>query len=80
MLVARDCGTLVDLQMRDFGAERRGRDLWMLFAAPVSLPARGDAASVSRVILDFVNTARAAGRRCGGKSFHPRVLSHSILP
>ncbi len=71
MLVARDCGTLVDPQMRDFGAERRGRDLWMLFAAPVALPARGDAASVSRVVLDLVNAARAAGRRCGGKSFPP---------
>ena len=43
----------------------------MIFAAPVVLPARGDAASVSRVILDRVNAARAAGRRCGGKYFAP---------
>ena len=46
--------------MREFGAEQRGRDIWMIFAAPVVLPARGDAASVSRVILDLVNAARAA--------------------
>jgi uncharacterized protein YkwD len=71
MLIARDCRTLQDPRMREFGAEQRGRDLWMIFAAPVVLPARGDAASVSRVILDLVNAARAAGRRCGGKYFVP---------
>ncbi len=58
-------------RIREFGAEQRGRDIWMIFAAPVALPARGDAASVSRVILDLVNAARAAGRRCGGKYFAP---------
>jgi uncharacterized protein YkwD len=71
MLIARDCRTLQDPRMREFGAEQRGRDIWMIFAAPVVLPERGDAASVSRVILDLVNAARAAGRRCGGKYFAP---------
>jgi uncharacterized protein YkwD len=71
MLVARDCRTLQDPNIREFGAEQRGRDVWMIFAAPVVLPARGDAASVSREILDLVNAARAAGRRCGGKYFAP---------
>jgi uncharacterized protein YkwD len=69
MLIARDCRTLQDPRMREFGAEQRGRDTWMIFAAPVVLPARGDAASVSRVILDLVNAARAAGRHCGGQYF-----------
>jgi uncharacterized protein YkwD len=71
MLIAQDCRTLQDPRMREFGAEQRGRDVWMIFAAPVALPAQGDAASVSRVILDLVNAARAAGRRCGGKYFVP---------
>jgi uncharacterized protein YkwD len=71
MLIARDCRTLQDPLMREFGAEQRGRDIWMIFAAPVALPARGDAASVSRVMLDLVNAARAEGRRCGGKYFAP---------
>jgi uncharacterized protein YkwD len=71
LLVARDCRTLQDAKIREFGAERRGRDIWMIFAAPVALPARGDAASVSREILVLVNAARAAGRRCGGKYFAP---------
>ena len=69
MLVARECRTLQDPGIRDFGAEQRGRDIWMVLAAPVSLPAKGDAASVSRTILDLVNAARAAGRRCGTKYF-----------
>ena len=71
MLIARDCRTLQDPRIKEFGAEQRGRDTWMIFAAPVVLPARGDAASVSRAILDLVNAARAAGRRCGGKYFAP---------
>jgi uncharacterized protein YkwD len=71
MLVARDCGTLQDPRIREFGAARSGRDVWMIFAAPITLPARGDAASVSRAILDLVNAARAAGRHCGGKYFAP---------
>jgi uncharacterized protein YkwD len=71
LLVTRECRTLQDSRIREFGAEQRGQDVWMVLAAPVSLPAKGDAASVSRVILDLVNAARAAGRRCGGKYFGP---------
>ena len=71
MLAARECRTLQDPRMRDFGAEQRGREVWMVFAAPVALAARGDQTSVSRAILDLVNAARAAGRRCGGKNFAP---------
>jgi uncharacterized protein YkwD len=71
MLVARECRTLQDARMREFGAARSGRDTWMIVAAPVSLPAKGDAPATSRVILDLVNAARAAGRRCGGKYFGP---------
>ncbi|MEO7206898.1 MAG: CAP domain-containing protein [Steroidobacteraceae bacterium] len=71
LLITRDCRTLQDPRMGEFGAARAGRDTWMIVAAPVLLPARGDAASVSRVILDLVNAARASGRRCGGNYFAP---------
>lgn len=69
MLAAHDCRTLQDPKMREFGAVQRGREVWMVIAAPVALPARGDAASVSHSILELVNSARRAGRRCGGKYF-----------
>src|SRR5450631_3150733 len=71
MLGAHYCRTLRDATLREFGAERRGRDVWMVLAAPITLPAPGDAASVERRILGLVNEARAAGRRCGGKYFSP---------
>lgn len=71
MLGAHYCRTLQDPKLREFGAQRRGRDLWMVLAAPVALPAPGDAASVNRRILGLVNEARAAGRHCGGKYFAP---------
>jgi hypothetical protein len=71
MLMKRDCRTLQDPRMHEFAAVQRGREIWMVLAAPVALPERGDAASVSRVVLDLVNAARIAGRQCGGKYFAP---------
>ncbi len=71
MLTANYCRTVTNPALREIGAQRRGRDMWMVLAAPVSLPAAADAASVSRRILGLVNAARAAGRRCGAKYFAP---------
>jgi uncharacterized protein YkwD len=71
MLGAHYCRTLQDSKLREFGAARRGRDLWMVLGAPAALPVPGDAASVNRRILGLVNEARAAGRHCGGKYFAP---------
>jgi uncharacterized protein YkwD len=70
-LTAHDCGTLVNPKLREIGVERRGRDVWMVLAAPVSLPTAADAASVGQHVLDRVNAARAAGRRCGTRYFAP---------
>jgi uncharacterized protein YkwD len=69
ILTANYCRTLTDPKLREFGAERRGAELWMVLAAPVSVPSAADADSVSRHILELVNEARAAGRRCGAKYF-----------
>lgn len=71
VLAEHYCRTLQDPRMRDFGVERRGREVWMVLAAPASVPKPGDAAAVSRLVLELVNKARAAGRRCGGKFFAP---------
>ncbi|HEV7612938.1 MAG TPA: CAP domain-containing protein [Steroidobacteraceae bacterium] len=70
-LTANYCRTLINPKLRDIGAQRRGRDLWIVLAAPVAAPGAADAAQVSRQILDRVNAARAAGRRCGPKYFSP---------
>jgi uncharacterized protein YkwD len=71
LLTAHYCRTLTDPKLREMGAERRGREVWMVLAAPVSVPGSADAASVSASILDLVNAARATGRRCGAKYFPP---------
>lgn len=65
------CRTLTDAKFRDVGTQRRGADLWMVFAAPVAMPAAADAAGVGLRMLELVNEARAAGRRCGGRYFAP---------
>jgi uncharacterized protein YkwD len=71
LLTGHYCRTLTDPKLREIGTERRGSEVWMVLAAPVSIPSSAEAASVSTRILDLVNGARAAGRRCGAKYFPP---------
>ena len=65
MLTANYCRTLSDPKFREAGALQRGAEVWVVIAAPVAVPAAADAEAVSRGILEIVNAARAAGRRCG---------------
>ena len=71
LLAQHYCRTLQEPAFKDLGAERRGRDLWLVLAAPVSLPGARDAPLVTRRVLELVNQARAAGHRCGSKYFAP---------
>ena len=70
-LTANYCRAVTDANFREVGIERRGRELWIVLAAPVKLLGSADASSASRQILDLVNAARAGGRRCGAKYFAP---------
>jgi uncharacterized protein YkwD len=70
-LSANDCAILADPRLSELGAERRGRDLWVILAAPFALPSLKNEDSVSREILNLVNAARASGRRCGSKYYAP---------
>lgn len=85
-LAVHFCRTLQDPQLQDFGAEQRGREVWMVLAARAYLPAAHDATAVTREILDGINAARAAGRRCGATVFKPAApltlddsLTHAAL-
>jgi uncharacterized protein YkwD len=71
VLAAHYCHVLTDTRFKEFGVEQRGKDVWMLLAAPAPVPKLADTADISRRILDMVNAARAAGRRCGAKNFAP---------
>ncbi len=70
-LAANYCRTLTDPAIRDIGIERRGRDTWIVLGVPAALSALSDASAISRRIVELVNQARAAGRRCGSKYFGP---------
>jgi uncharacterized protein YkwD len=81
VLAAHYCQTLQDPQLQDFGAEQRGRQVWIVLAARASLPAARDARAVAHEILELVNAARAGGRRCGATYFKPAaplVLDDSL--
>ena len=71
ILAADYCGTLTDRRLSEIGAQRQGRDVWIVLAAPVAVPSAKDSSSISRQILDLVNRARLTGRRCGGKAYPP---------
>ena len=71
VLAEHYCRTVQNPRMQDFGVERRDREVWMVLAAPASVPKPGDAPAVSQLVLELVNKARAAGRRCGDKFFAP---------
>ncbi len=70
-LAANFCATLINPKFREIGVARRGRDVWLVLAEPVSVPSAADAPSVNRRIVDLLNEARGAGRRCGGKYYPP---------
>jgi uncharacterized protein YkwD len=79
ILVNHYCTSLADPKLTELGVQRRGRDVWMVFAAPVALPGPGDADFIARQILDLVNRARSSGRRCGGVAY-PAVPPLTLNP
>lgn len=79
MLVNHYCSSLADPKLSELGVLRQGRDVWVVMAAPVSLPNPGDAGLVARQILDVVNQARRSGHRCGGVTY-PAVPPLTLNP
>jgi uncharacterized protein YkwD len=80
LLATRDCAALTDARLLEVGIERSGRDIWIVLAAPLALPA-SDAALVRRQILELVNDARVSGRRCGGRLYPaaPPLVLNAVL-
>jgi uncharacterized protein YkwD len=70
-LTAGFCATLTNPQFHDIGVARHGREVWLVLAQPVAVPTGADASVVSQRMLELVNAARAAGRRCGHRYFPP---------
>jgi uncharacterized protein YkwD len=69
VLVANYCATILDTSFTEIGAYERKNDVWIVVATPFAVPGSQDAAVVSRRVLELVNQARAAPRKCGNTSF-----------
>ena len=65
------CKDVTNPVYRDVGVAERDGHAWIVLAAPLVTPAAGDAASVSRRVLELVNEVRSKSRRCGWKRFEP---------
>ena len=69
-VVKRSCADLRRPELREIGIARSGSDLYLVFAAPLPVPAVADRARIEREILARVNAARAEPRRCG-RTYYP---------
>jgi len=68
-LTERHCRDIADARLREAGIAERGRDLWIVVAAPIHPPSAGQAAMVRQRVLELVNAARTRGSRCGGRLY-----------
>lgn len=69
MLAQRFCGIVTDSYLREIGVYRRGKETWMVLAAPFSPPDPDDASTVGHRVLELINKARLHARRCNRKKF-----------
>ena len=75
------CDDVNDAAYVAAGAYERGKTFWLLLAAPFAPPAPGNASNVEERVLELVNEARVAGRRCGRRRFdavRPLTLSDAL--
>jgi len=79
-LARRACGDLGRPGLSEIGLQWSGRNLYLVVAAPLPVPAAGDRERIEREILARVNAARSEPRRCGA-TYYPaaRPLSLSEL-
>jgi uncharacterized protein YkwD len=80
-VVTNNCAALVDPALTQLGIHQRGRDTWLLLAAPFAPVAPAQAGDVAARVLQRVNAARAQARQCGDRSFAPAgplVLSERL--
>ena len=68
-LNASSCRILRDRSLNEVGAFRRGDELWVVFAARVTLPNAESGEQTARRALILVNAAREQGHLCGDRSW-----------
>ncbi len=68
-VATNNCAALTDPALSQMGIHQRGRDTWILLAAPFAPVAPAQAGDVAARVLQRVNAARAQARQCGDRSF-----------
>jgi uncharacterized protein YkwD len=71
MVAKQFCSQLLERNLREIGAYRRGPDVWFVVAAPFLPPTAGERAEISRRVLELTNLARSRARRCGRVAYPP---------
>src|SRR5262249_11897620 len=63
------CVPLTDARYRDIGVLQQGRDSWVILAAPFTAPPASSAAQTAALLVEQIDHARSAPRRCGTRLF-----------
>jgi uncharacterized protein YkwD len=63
------CIPLTDARYRDIGVLQQGRDSWVILAAPFTAPPASSAAQTAALVVEQIDRARSAPRRCGARLF-----------
>jgi uncharacterized protein YkwD len=63
------CETVLNPEFTEIGVYERGDTVWIVVAAPVTLPKADDMQQVAARVLELVNEARAKSRKCGSRAF-----------
>lgn len=78
-LTERLCTALTDPSMSDAGILTRGEEVWIVLAAPFTVPAPAAADSIAAEVLRLVNAARSQAQHCG-RSLMPAVAPLQLNP
>jgi uncharacterized protein YkwD len=75
------CDDVINRAYTSAGVYERGREFWLVLAAPFAPIELGSAGTAEERVLELVNEARAEGRRCGRRRFgaaKPLTLSAAL--
>lgn len=79
-VVERNCATLLDPGLREFGLHRRSGTAWIVLATPFEVQSVDDPQRLNGQVRALVNEARRSSRACGSRSFVAvPPLAHNAL-
>jgi hypothetical protein len=79
IIASNYCETVLEREFTEIGVYERGDTVWIVVAAPLTLPKANDMPKVAARVLELVNEARAKPRKCGSRAF-PKVPPLKLSP